>query len=211
MDIVDESRKVIRENNLYDWFADYPWMTGYLGDPLAPVWFIGENPSLSGVEAVNMRSPAKSENLQWNSHAGDRLLREAITEAGLKLGAPEADGGWRCYITNVIKEPEIVAVRNKKKRDARYWQSQADRWQPLLQRQIETGNPQVLLALGGQAFKILRHMVRSGRHGPIVEKIHHYSYIMRRPEARTRRGPGHPDRILEFKNSILILAKRYDS
>src|SRR5947208_1876586 len=104
---------VIRENRLDNWLEKYPWLVGYLGNPAAPIWFIGENPSLSGVEALHSRSKDVSENLQWNWHDGDRLLRESIAEAGLKSGDPESHGGWKCYITNAIKEPEIVAIRNE--------------------------------------------------------------------------------------------------
>lgn len=202
---------VIRENRLDNWLEEYPWLVGFVGNPTAPIWFVGENPSLSGVEAVHRRSKSMSENLQWNSHDGDRLLREAICEAGLKSGTPESDGGWKCYITNAIKEPEIVAVRNERKRDARYWQQQAQRWLPVLQRQIKSGAPRVLVALGGQAHKILIHMRSLGLKCPPVIKINHYSYVMFRPEAGTKRGPRHPDRIAEFKTSINEVAQTYDA
>ncbi len=89
MNVVEHIKDVIKNNELYNWFDDYPWLTGFLGDPNAPIWFIGENPSLKGVKAVDRRSSDKTENLQWNSHDGDRLFREAITEAGLKSGNPE--------------------------------------------------------------------------------------------------------------------------
>lgn len=200
---------VIRENHLHNWLEEYPWLVGYIGNPAAPIWCIGENPSLAGVAAVHRRSRTMSENLQWNSHDGDRLLRESISEAGLKSGEPESDEGWKCYITNAIKEPEIVATRNERKRDARYWQQQAERWLPVLQQQIDDGAPRVFVALGGQAHKILIHMERLGLKCPLVIKINHYSYVMFRPEARTRRGSRHPDRIAEFKSSICAVAKAY--
>lgn len=211
MTIRDEIKRVIRNNHLGDWLADYPWLVGYIGYPSASIWFIGENPSLRGVKVVDKRSLTRTENLQWNSHDGDRLLREAITEAGLKSGPPEAEGGWRCYITNAIKEPEIVAIRNEKKRDSQYWKVQAERWFPVLQRQIDSGNPKVLVALGGQAFKIISYMRKLGLQYPRLEKINHYSYVMFRPEAGSRRGPRHPDRILEFKESVLAIAQRFDA
>ena len=176
------------------------------GTSKCPVWFIGENPSLSGVKRVDQRSVDKTENLQWNSHNGDRLFRETLSESGLKHGLPGSNEGWDCYITNAIKEPEIVSERNKKKRDSSYWKEQAERWMPILQEQIDTGRPEVLAALGCQAEKILKYMIKIGLKAPKIEKIHHYSYIMKRPEAGTRRGPGHPDRILEFKNSVKEIA-----
>jgi uracil-DNA glycosylase len=209
MPTVEKIKHIIRENNLYNWFEDYPWLTGFIGDENAAIWFIGENPSLTGVKAVDKRSIIKTENLQWNSHDGDRLLREAITEAGLKSGDPETNQDWNCYITNAIKEPEIVGERNEKKRDSQYWKIQAERWLPVLQQQINAGKPKVLVALGGQSYKIINYMKRIGLRVPKIEKIHHYSYIMMRPEAGTRRGPRHPDRIAEFKYSIKALAERY--
>jgi hypothetical protein len=201
--------KVIADNQLYDWFVDYPWLTGSIGDPKSPVWFIGENPSLSAVQAIDRRSSEKNQNLQWNSSSGDRLFREALAEAGLKSSPPGSPGGWKCFITNAIKEPEIVRERNEKKRDRNYWENQAERWLGVLQDQISSGAPKVLVALGGQTERILKHMEGLGLVGPAVERIHHYSYIMRRPEAASGRGPGHPDRVVEFKASVRELVDRY--
>ncbi len=209
MELVQRIKEIIQRDNLEDWFDDFPWLTGQLGNIDSPVWFIGENPSLYGVRNIDRRSVDKTENLQWNSSSGDKLLREALSEAGLKRGLPESNEGWECYITNAVKEPEIVNERNKKKRDSSYWKEQAERWMPVLQEQIHTGRPEVLVALGGQAEKILKYMITIGLQVPKIEKIHHYSYIMKRPEAGTRRGPGHPDRILGFKNSVREIARMY--
>lgn len=204
-------KRVIAKHGLHNWLADFPWLKGYIGDPRSAVWFIGENPSMQGVVRVHSRDARKSENLQWNSHDGDRLLREAITEAKLKQGSPDANVGWHCYITNAIKGPEVVAERNARKRTATYWKTQAEIWMPVLQRQIELGNPRVLVALGGQSTKILRHMVKVGLRVPVLEQVHHYSYIMLRPEAGTNRGPRHPDRVREFKESIFAISMKYGS
>jgi len=197
---------VIAEFGLPNWLTDFPWLTGHLGDASAPIWFVGENPSLTGVESVHNRSTDRTENLQWNSHDGDRLFREAISEAGLKTGSPAGAGGWKCYITNAIKEPERVGVRNELKRDARYWKAQACRWWPVLQTEINHGRPMILVALGGQVDKILTYMRSLGLKAPPQTKITHYSYIMHRPEAGSRRGPRHPQRIREFKESVRNIA-----
>lgn len=209
LELVQSIKEIIHRDHLDNWFNDYPWLTGQLGNINSPVWFIGENPSLSGVRNIDRMSVDKTENLQWNSSSGDKLLREALSESGLKYEVPGSNEGWECYITNAIKEPEIVSERNKKKRDSSYWKEQAKRWMPVLQEQIDIGRPEVLVALGGQAEKILRYMITIGLQAPRIEKIHHYSYIMKRPEAGTSRGPGHPDRILEFKNSIREIARSY--
>ena len=209
LELVQSIKEIIKRDHLDNWFDDYPWLTGQLGSINSPVWFIGENPSLSAVKRVDQRSVDKTENLQWNSHNGDRLLREALSESGLKHGLPESNEGWECYITNAIKEPEIVSERSKKKRDSSYWKEQAERWMPVLQEQIDIGRPKVLVVLGGQAEKILKYMIEIGLKAPKIEKIHHYSYIMKYPEAGTRRGPGHPDRVLEFKSSVREIAKSH--
>lgn len=201
-------KEVIKENDLYNWFDDYPWLTGYLGDIDSSIWFLGENPSLNQVNRQSKRTTL-SENLQWNSSAGDHLLREAITEAGLKEGDPFDNKGWKTYITNVIKEPEIVNERNRKKTDSQYWKKQAEMWLPVLQEQINTGKPKLLITLGGQADKIFKYMLKLGLQAPQHKKIHHYSYIMLRPEAGTKRGPRHPDRIKEFKSSIKTIANEH--
>ena len=211
MELAQSIKEIIQRDNLGNWFDDFPWLTGQLGNINSPVWLIGENPSLTGVKSIDRRSVDKTENLQWNSHNGDKLLREALSESGLKHGLPRSNEGWDCYITNAIKEPEIVSERNKKKRDSSYWKEQAERWMPILQEQIHIGRPKVLVALGGQAEKILKHMIKIGLKAPKIEKIHHYSYIMKRPEAGTTRGPGHPDRILEFKKSVREIARTYSA
>lgn len=209
--IEDSIKAIISKNHLYNWFDDYPWLTGYLGDPKAAIWFIGENPSLRGVANVDKRNYDKTENLQWNNHDGDKLLREALTEAGLKHGDPSLNEGWGCYITNAVKEPENVNQRNEKKRKSAYWKTQTAIWLPILQLQINLHNPKVLVALGGQSMKILKYMNKIGLRSPTIEQIHHYSYIMMRPEVGTSRGPRHPDRIQEFKQSIVYIANKYHS
>lgn len=83
---------------------------------------------------------------------------------------------------------------------------------PVLQEQIHAGKPKVLVALGGEVEKILKYMIKIGLQAPRIEKIYHYSYIMRYPEAGgTGRGPKHPDRILAFKNSVRVIAKTYSA
>ncbi len=134
MDIILETKKIINKYHLIDYLNRFPWLTGYIGDINAKIWFIGENPSWKGVDDVDKHNPVKSENLQWNSHVGDWLLRDALTECGLKKGEPRKNEGWKCYITNVIKLPEKVEKRNKDKRKNKdYLTKQITQWMPLLQ------------------------------------------------------------------------------
>jgi uracil-DNA glycosylase len=156
-DVTSLTQNIIRANGLYDWLKDFPWLTGHLGDPHAAVWFVAENPSLAGVRGVDARFTDKSANLQWTCLPGtsSRLWRDAITEAGLKRGHPCDDEGWRCYITNADKELQQVTARNQKKNSS-FMRQQAIRWLPVLQAEIDEGNPKVLVALGAQAEKLLR-------------------------------------------------------
>lgn len=91
--IIQAQKDVIETHGLCDWFEDYPWLTGFIGDIHAPVWFLAENPSLKQIlkQAGNLDL---TENLQWNASPGDCLLREAITEANLKTGDPKKNEGW---------------------------------------------------------------------------------------------------------------------
>lgn len=207
--IIESQKSNIRKHNLYDWLNDYPWLTGYIGNIHSSIWFVAENPSLNQVYKQARKTTLDS-NLQWNASLGDKLLREAITEAGLKSGPATDDIGWNCYITNVIKEPDIVAERNQKKKDPDFWKRQAEIWWPVLQHQINEGSPQIIVLLGGQAEKIYKYMIQCGLKGPEHIRIHHYSYIMLRPEAGTSRGPQNPERIKEFKQSIMEIASKYN-
>ena len=89
---------------LRDHRQELPWLTGSLGDPFSPVWFVAEIPSLTRARAAI----GTSTNLQWSVSDGDRLLRETLTEHGFKTGNPMDEGGWRCYITDVIKSADVA-------------------------------------------------------------------------------------------------------
>ena len=211
--ILQTIKEVIKKHNLYDFLKDYPWLNGYLGDPNASVWFVAENPSLSGVINVHNRYKEKdrNENLQWNSSEADSLFRLALTTNGFKDGNPFDNEGWNCYITDIIKEPDLVEERKKKKRDNRYWQQQALQWLPVFQQEIDNGGPQVLVALGSQVLKILNFMQSKGLKTPKIDHIPHYSYIMNRPDRKTKLRPGHPARIKEFYDAIERIKVEYSN
>lgn len=203
-------RETITAHNLPEWLDEFPWLTGYLGDSQSPVWFVGENPSLSAVRRIDGREPAKTENLQWNCTPGDWLLREALTEAGLKTGDPSANSGWRCYLTNAVKAPAVVGDRNAGK-TAVSMRKEAEIWLPVLQHEIDSGSPSVLVAVGGQSHKLLGYMRQLGLRTPEITRINHYSYVMSRPDRKAGLGPRDLARITSFKTSILDLARRYGS
>ncbi len=208
--IIQLQRKIVQTNRLFDWFENYSWLDGFIGNINSPIWFIGENPSLTGIKNIDNRFLEKSSNLQWNASAGDTLLRESLTEAGLKNGDSNLNEGWHCYITNAIKEPEIVSKWKDKKRDSQFLKEKAKQWLSVLQLQIDMGKPKVLVALSGQSEKILNYMIKIGLKMPNLEKILHYSSIMFRPEVAIRKGFQHLERIKAFKSSIKTIAKEYN-
>ena len=203
-------KKVIEEQNLDDWFVDYPWLTGFLGNPNSSVWFIGRNPSESAVERVDSKSKEKSTNLQWSClDIAAQLWRESVTEAGLKDEPACEDCGWRCYITNTVKEPKIITNQNQNSRKKAYWQKQADRWQSVLQAQIYLGSPKVIVASGNQAYEILKYMESQGLKCPSIEKVDDYSYITNRPDNIQNLPPNHNIRRTQYKRNIFNIARKY--
>ena len=77
------------------------------------------------------------------------LARPALCQLQLKTTPPTAPGGWRCYITNVIKEADVVrdfAARRK--------QSLAIEWD-VLRWEIEQVSPDTILTVGDSASQPL--------------------------------------------------------
>ena len=64
---------------------------------------------------------------------------------------PLEPGGWRCYITNVIKEADVV--RDFISRDK---QSIALDWADVLRWEIEEVNPTVIFTVGNAATALMR-------------------------------------------------------
>ena len=72
-----------RHPRLPDHRDEFPWVTSYLGDPHAPVWFLGEYPSLTQVERGTDATPQD----QWAISKGDELFRQALFKHGFKEGS----------------------------------------------------------------------------------------------------------------------------
>lgn len=206
-------QNTIKKHSLTDWLRKYKWLNGHLGNPEFPIWFVGENPSIKGVNRIAAKridghKLAESENLQWNCHASEtRMFREALTEAGLKTGELCENTGWRCYITNAVKTPDVVKDRNASKNEASM-RKEAEIWWPVLQYQIDSAKPLVLVALGGQSYKLLKYMHDCGlKMPPSIARIDHYSYVMKRPRGKVPGGA--PARIEDFKAKIREIARQY--
>jgi len=173
----------------------FPWLTGALGEPHSPVWFVGENPSLSQVERVSdpLGGPP-TEEAQWWASRGDRLFRQLLVTHGFKDAPIEAHGGWHCYITNVIKQADYAEAWRGT--PAERQRTAAMCWSPVFRWELGQGRPKVLVALGKTVARELQWISEAGVRLPRVITVQHYSYVALRP--RGRQGPMHPDRVREY-------------
>jgi hypothetical protein len=182
--------------------VDHPWVIGCLGDPFAPVWFVAEAPSLTQVR----RGGARSREQQWDVSPGDKLLRQMLAKHGFKEGGALSPGGWRCYITDVIKSSYFVKDWNEVPREARI--AVAEAWAPVLRYELEHGQPKLLVVLGKtKTQEPLEHLERRGLipRLPRTKPIYHYSYIGSRPQGKL--GPMHPERIAAWDHEFAEIAK----
>ena len=186
---------------LYDHRSKFPWVLACLGDPFAPVWFVAENPSLTQVERA--REPTSED--QWNVSVGDKLFRQQLVEHGFKTGTVDSPGGWRCYITDVIKSIDRVSAWNKLPQRER--DEIAEAWAPVLAWELEVGQPKIIVSVGNKADKLLNYLLRRQLipAPPRWMKVDHYSYIGSRPDARTGLGPRHPDRIAAWSSQFVAV------
>lgn len=192
---------------LPDHRREHPWLKGWLGDSSAPVWLVAENPSATQVDRIHSESATVE--AQWAASRGDRLLREALVEHGLKRDGPMSPGGWNCYITDVMKSE--VFVRDWHGESQAMKDRVAELWSPVLAFELATGSPRVIIVLGGNAERALRHLssVRLLPELPAMHRVHHYSYVMSRPAGS--RAPGDPARQVEWKAEIGRVAALVDA
>ena len=190
---------------LHDHRASYPWLLGWLGDPAATRWLISENPSATQVARIHSSSATPES--QWAASRGDRLLREALVEHGLKGGSPFEPGGWRCYLTNVMKS--TVFVKDWNGTTAAQQLRVAELWAPVLRYELEVGRPRVLIVLGTKAERALRYLAKNRLlpKPPVMHQIEHYSYVMHRPDNRRGLGPWDSPRRADTQPARLALAE----
>jgi hypothetical protein len=191
----------------YDHRRDFPWLTGALGDPYSGIWFVGENPSLGQVERVrDPRGGPPTEEAQWWASRGDRLFRDLLVKHGFKEPPVDAPGGWKCYITNVIKEADYAQVWRGSPAQRRNDAARA--WAPLLRWELEETRPVLLVALGKTVCSVLDQLGRQGLRFPRIETIQHYSYVALRP--RGAQGPMHPARVQEYDEEFAEVAQLFN-
>ncbi len=176
----------LRELGLCTGQTGHSWLYGALGAVPSDVMFICENPSKSGVEGAEKvasrsgRQPDIED--QWRgSGPGDpatKRFRPVLCKFGLKLNPPDDPGGWRCYITNVIKEMAVAGDWEKLSL-ARVKYPKADEWADILEWELQQVKPSWVFCVGDKAHDLVGRLQRSGRlpsiQGRHIHKITHYS------------------------------------
>ncbi len=139
---------------------DHPWLYGALGAVPADVMFICENPSVRGVrqahqQPVGGRKPDLES--QWWGGPRDyaaRRFRRVLCELGLKTTPPGARGGWKCYITNLVKEANVV--RDQNALSSGYKKRQAEAWAPTLTWELVRVRPRYIFCVGAKTARLMR-------------------------------------------------------
>ena len=155
--------------------AKYPWLYGALGNPESDVMFICENPSRTGVEWAARKLRHLGIEAQWRGHRADRL-RDVICDLKLKRGGPDDRGGWRCYITNVIKSMDTV-----KDFSALSWTDKAAlarEWADVLQWEIRRVRPGIVFCVGRKSERAVQDLQGKQAldlHGASLQYVWHYS------------------------------------
>jgi hypothetical protein len=190
--------------DLVDHRPDHPWVTGALGDICAGVWFVAEAPSLTQAERAHAASPET----QWSVSRGDKLFRQMLVKHGFKAGDETSPGGWRCYITDVVKSLHRAGkwsdLRVATKREI------ARAWAPVLAWELETGQPKLIVTIGDRTNALLDHLLAEQLIPPLPRRmnIDHYTYVTMRPKGKL--GPGHPIRIAEWDAAFAAIRASID-
>jgi hypothetical protein len=184
----------------------FPWLTGYLGNPFSGIWFLAENPSLMRVERIAQRANFHPTiDLQWSESPGDKLFRDMLVKHGFKRGGPMEKEGWRCYITDIIKETDYVQRWHDRSQNTR--NRVAEEWAPVLAWELANSAPQLIVVMGKQTQRLLKHLssaLPAIRLPPTVY-LDHYSYIGSRPQGPL--GPMHPTRVQKYDADFQTIAE----
>ena len=157
---VDSSQALLQINK-------YKWLYGALGRVPSKVMFICENPSISGVERAHTNTiddnPPDIE-AQWygspRNPAASRF-REVLFRLGLKSTPPNKRGGWKCYITNVIKQANVVKDQNNLETCVK--KEQARDWTDILQWETFKVKPKYIFCVGGKSYEAIRMLRRENK------------------------------------------------
>jgi hypothetical protein len=191
----------------YDHRKEFKWLTSSLGDPFSGVWFVAEYPSLRmNKRAKDPGGGPPTVEAQWFASKGDELFRKALVHAQFKTLPWDIAGGWKCYITNLIKETDYTQNWTaQRKRVA------AEAWFPVMRWQLEHGNPWIVIVMGRDVEKFLIFLAKQeGVPLPHLEYIPSYVYIASRPDQK-RRPAMDPARISEYNKRFVQIAQRYQN
>lgn len=158
----------------------FPWLYGAHGQVPSRVMFICENPSLTGVINAGLQTidggPPDIEAQWWGGPRNNaaKRFRVVLHDLGLKTTPPTKRGGWRCYITNVVKEANLATDQNALSNTFR--RQQARDWADILTWEIEKVRPEHYFSVGGWAAHFVQTLQREkllpGFH---AHQICHYS------------------------------------
>lgn len=146
---------------------EYPWLYGALGEVPSKVMFICENPSLNGIrsaaiDTIDGRAPDIE--AQWWGGWGNpaaKRFRVALRRSGLKTNNIASRGGWKCYITNVVKEANVAGADQDTK-DQRDRKAQARDWADILRWEIGVVRPGTVFCVGRDAMAAVKHLQGRG-------------------------------------------------
>lgn len=163
-----------------DQIEEYPWLYGALGEVPSEVMFICENPSVTGVRGAHVGTvdggPPDMEAQWWGGarNPAARRFRVALRRLELKTSPPDSKGGWRCYITNVIKEMNVAKDHAKSSRTVH--RQMARVWAPILAWELNQVTPKKIFCVGNRARDLVNRLVLE-RLIPGIEPrfVNHYS------------------------------------
>ncbi|MGH2351837.1 MAG: uracil-DNA glycosylase family protein, partial [Chloroflexota bacterium] len=138
---------------------------------------------------------------------GDKLFRAMLVKYGFKDGTVTSPGGWRCYITDVIKSVDRAEQWNK--RPVAHHRAMAETWASVLAWELELGRPKIVVSVGAKVDRLLNFLLQRRLVPPLGERmrIAHYSYIGSRADAKRRLGPGNPIRLAEWEQEFAAIAQ----
>ncbi len=184
---------------------EFGWMRGFLGDPRAGVWFVSEAFSRGAVEKAVAAGAQLSPDDQWTVTAGDKIFRDMLVKYGFKTGQPQSKDGWRCYITNVMKDGVYVEESNESGFDRKLQRAIA--WAPILDWELKTGRPKLLVVMGNTPQRLIDELVDRRRlpQLPTTTKIWSYAYVGQRPGPGRLRA-GDPQKVAEYDRQFSKVA-----
>ncbi|MGH2376904.1 MAG: hypothetical protein ACRDGT_00320 [Candidatus Limnocylindria bacterium] len=188
---------------LPDHRKEHPWLTGWLGDSRAKVWFVSEAASAWRVNRADPNGDGLfTVESQWAVSPGDKVFREALAKAGFKDRPADGPGGWHCYMTVLAKSHIQYADRDHEQRQQLF-----KLWAPVLAWELAQGRPPVIAAMGSATAKALRMLTELGLikiPGKVVE-IWNYGYLMRPGPKQT--PPMDPARIAAYEEQVAGVAR----